>query len=113
MLGQWKDYEELEESLSMPELTATLISKREKEYQERKFLAAIQGVDIEGNEDKDKGQKEWEDMKARVFSGGNSKDSNDIVSLQGQNASRAGFGIGNGLEYSTTLNKDKPKNPMA
>lgn len=95
----------------MPELTATLISKREKEYQERKFLAAIQGVDLEGDENK--GQKEWEDMKARVFSGGSSKDSNDIISLQGQNASRAGFGIGNGLEYSTTLNKSNLKNPMS
>jgi len=95
----------------MPELTATLISKREKEYQERKFLAAIQGVDLEGDENK--GQKEWEDMKARVFSGGKAKDSNDIVSLQGQNAAQAGFGIGNGLEYSTTLNKTNPKNPMS
>lgn len=95
----------------MPELTATLISKREKEYQEKKFLAAIQGVDLEGDENK--GQKEWEDMKARVFSGGKAKDSNDIVSLQGQNASQAGFGIGNGLEYSTTLNKNNPKNPMS
>jgi len=47
MLGIWKDYQELEKSLSMPELMATLGSKRELDYEERKFLAAIQGVDLD------------------------------------------------------------------
>lgn len=91
----------------MPELTHTLLAKREDEHQERKFLAAMQGVDLEG--ESGKGQKEWEDMKARVFSGGKSKDSSDIVSLQGMNADKAGFGIGKGLEYQSSMNA---KNPM-
>lgn len=38
-------------------------------------------------------------MKARVFSGGQASDSSDIVSLQGYNAEKAGFGIGMGLDY--------------
>jgi hypothetical protein len=38
-------------------------------------------------------------MKARVFSGGATSDSNDILALQGHNAQRAGFGIGMGLSY--------------
>jgi hypothetical protein len=38
-------------------------------------------------------------MKARVFSQGKTKDSNDILALQGQNARSAGFGIGMGLDY--------------
>jgi len=97
ILGIWKDYQELEKSLSMPELLATLESKREKDYEEKKFLAAIQGVDIDANSNK--GQKEWEDMKARVFSRGATTDSNDILALQGQNAKKAGFGIGMGLDY--------------
>lgn len=96
-LGIWKNYEELESSLSMAELMAVLSSKRELDYEEKKFLAAIQGVDIDKNSDR--GQKEWEDMKARVFSGGKTKDSNDILALQGQNAQRYGFGIGMGLDY--------------
>jgi hypothetical protein len=98
LLGIWKDYEELEISLSMPELVATLSAKRDLDYQEKKFLAAIQGVDL----DKDSGPKEqnkWEEMKARVFSGGRTSDPNDITSLQGLNAQKAGFGIGMGLEY--------------
>ena len=99
LLGIWKDYRELEESLSMPELIATLSSRRELEYQEKKFLAAIQGVDLDAQSGESKGQQEWDDMKARVFSQGKAKDGNDILALQGQNARSAGFGIGYGLDY--------------
>ena len=99
LLGIWKDYRELEESLSMPELIATLSSRRDLDYQEKKFLAAIQGVDLDAQSGSSKGQKEWEDMKARVFSQGKAKDGNDILALQGQNARSAGFGIGMGLDY--------------
>ena len=99
LLGIWKDYQELESSLSMPELMATLEVSRELDYTEKKFLAAIQGVDLDGETNKDKGQKEWEDMKARVFSKGKTIDGNDILALQGPNAQKAGFGIGMGLDY--------------
>lgn len=96
LLGIWKDYEDLETSLSMPELVATLESKRELDYQEKKFLAAMQGVDL----DEQSGKKNaWEEMKARVFSGGQATDANDIMAYQGANAAKAGFGIGNGLSY--------------
>lgn len=96
LLGIWKDYQELEESISMPELMATLSSNRELDYQEKKFLAAMQGVDLDKNSNR---QKEWEDLKARVFSKGQTSDSNDVLSLQGANAQKHGFGIGMGLEY--------------
>jgi len=102
LLGIWKDYEDLELSMSMPELSATLNAKREAEYSEKKFLAAIQGIDI----DKQSGKKdEWEEMKARVFSGGKAKDANDITALQGVNARNAGFGIGMGLGYEDLTKK--------
>lgn len=83
----------------MPELTITLTAIREKENNHNKFLAAIQGIDLDSDSQETKGQKEWEDLKSRVFSGGTAKDSNDITSLQGINASQAGFGIGAGLSY--------------
>jgi hypothetical protein len=103
LLGIWKDYQELEANLSMPELVATIGSIRELDYQEKKFLAAIQGVDLDGETNKDRGQKEWEDMKARVFSKGQTSDSNDVLSLQGANAQKAGFGIGMGLDYENLM----------
>jgi hypothetical protein len=99
LLGIWKDYQELEKSLSMPELMAILDASRELDYSEKKFLAAIQGVDLDKESGKEKGQKEWEDMKARVFSRGATSDANDVLSLQGVNAQKAGFGIGLGLDY--------------
>ena len=96
LLGIWKDYAELESSLCMQEITAILNVKREEDYTHKKFLAAMKGIDL------DKGKNEsnaWEEMKARVFSGGNTSNPKDIVALQGQNAVNAGFGIGMGLEY--------------
>jgi hypothetical protein len=99
LLGIWKDYAELEESLSLSEIIAIISSKRDLDYQEKKFFAAIQGVDLDDNSSSDRGQKEWENMKARVFSRGATNDSNDVLSLQGQNAKKAGFGIGMGLDY--------------
>jgi hypothetical protein len=99
LLGIWKDYKELEESLSLSEIMAIISSKRELDYQEKKFFAAIQGVDLEETSDSERGQKEWENLKARVFSRGATNDSSDVLSLQGQNAKKAGFGIGMGLDY--------------
>jgi hypothetical protein len=98
LLGIWKDYEELEIALSMPELIATLSSKRDLDYQEKKFLAAIQGVDLDKQSGKS-GANAWEEMKARVFSGGQTNNPNDILSYQGVKAQQNGFGIGMGLSY--------------
>jgi hypothetical protein len=81
----------------MPELFEVLRAKRESEYENKKFLAAMQGVDLEKNSSKS--QEEWERIKAKAFSKGKISDPNDIVSLQGHAAKRAGFGIGEGLDY--------------
>lgn len=96
LLGIWKDYDELESSMSMPEIMATLKIKRDLDYSNKKFLAAMQGVDLDKSSGK---QDAWEEMKARVFSGGQAANSKDILALQGINAEKAGFGIGMGLSY--------------
>lgn len=104
LLGIWKDYEQLELALSMPELLATLKSKRDLDYQEKKFLAAIQGVDLDKQSGKSNANA-WEEMKARVFSGGRTDNPNDIVSFQGVKAQQSGFGIGLGLGYEDQRTK--------
>lgn len=96
LLGIWKNYDELERSLALPELMSLLSQKRENDYENKKFLAAIQGIDLDKNVNK---TNAWEDLKARVFSRGQAKDSNDVLALQGINAQQAGFGIGLGLDY--------------
>lgn len=108
LLGKWKDYEELEQNLSMPELTAILVAKRKSDHDNRKFLAAIQGVDLGDSGDNTEKRTTFEDIKARVFSGGQATDANDILSMQGINASQAGFGIGMGLEYNNAKDVENP-----
>lgn len=97
LLGIWKNYDELESSICIQEIMAILSSRRELDYEEKKFMAAIQGIDLDGEQDR--GQKEWEDLKARVASKGMATDSSDILALQGQAAVQAGFGIGMGIDY--------------
>lgn len=99
LLGIWKDYEDLEKSLCMQELSAILEAKRDADYQDKKFMAAIQGVDLDAQSGK---KDEWEELKARVaakVSGVENKGANDITSFVGQRAQKAGFGIGMGLDY--------------
>jgi hypothetical protein len=102
LTGIWKNFEELEESMSMPELTLLLSTKRDIEYQQKKFDAAMQGVNLDDETGK---SDPWEEMKARVFSGGKAKDSTDILYYQGVNANKAGFGIGMGLDYEDFTKK--------
>jgi hypothetical protein len=107
LIGMWKDYEDLESSLSIPEILATLKAKRDADYIEKKFHAAIQGINL----DEQMGQQEedpWERVKANAAAIASGKDpnqvrvdSNDITSVTGVAAKQAGFGIGMGLEYES------------
>jgi hypothetical protein len=103
LLGIWKNFDELESSISIEELMQILVVTRDLDYEEKKFSAALQGIDLDSQSSKSgaevKGQQEWENMKARVFSRGATEDANDVLSLQGPKAKKAGFGIGLGLGY--------------
>ena len=103
LLGIWKNFDELESSISIEELMQILSITRDLDYEEKKFSAALQGIDLDSQSGKNngevKGQQEWENMKARVFSRGATGDANDILSLQGPKAKKSGFGIGMGLAY--------------
>lgn len=86
----------MEDRLTMPELVAILDAKRENDHVNRKFMAALQGVDLDKNK---VSNDEWERLKAKVYSKGKTNNPNDILALQGKAAKRAGFGIGMGLDY--------------
>jgi hypothetical protein len=95
-LGTWRNYQDLEESLSMPELLQTIESMQEKERQDKIFLASLQGVDLR-DEQEEKGPT-FEDIRLKAM--GIEATTDDVVSLQGSMAAEAGFGIGAGLGYS-------------
>jgi hypothetical protein len=81
----------------MPELVAILEAKQEDDYQNKKFMAALQGVDLDQSNAENKGSS-WEEIQARVFSRGKATNPKDVMALQGKNARRKGFGIGMGLD---------------
>ena len=84
LIGIWKSYEELEDNLSMPELTEILVTHSNVNYEHRKFLAALKGIDLDNQSGSNNSNRnEWEDLKARVFSGGQVSNSDDVLSLQG------------------------------
>ena len=50
LLGIWKNVEDLEKHINIDELRVILDAAREREHRNQRFMAAIQGIDI----DKDK-----------------------------------------------------------
>lgn len=79
LLGHWKNFDELESSLSVEELSAILDASREKEKRGNKFLAAINGVELDEEE---------------------SAEPVDISSLKNSmHASQEGFGVNEGLGF--------------
>jgi len=107
----------------MAELVAILEAMREQEYNDKKFAAAMQGVDLDKETGRDRRTKAspegkkastFEDIQARVFSGGMAQDANDILALQGSYGARKGFQIGKDMNYNRVHHKDPnaPKNPF-
>lgn len=79
LLGHWRNFDELESSLSVEELSAILDASREKEKRGNKFLAAINGVELEEEEN---------------------KEVEDISRLKSSRvATDEGFGVGEGLGF--------------
>ena len=75
-MGKWINYDELESTMCVEELIVTVNAIREKESRDRKFSAALQGIDLDEDEAV-----------------------NDITDLKGLSAAQEGFGIGMGLGY--------------
>lgn len=97
----------------MPELVALLNVSRDRAHEDRKFFAAIQGIDLEKEIGKPSSSRSsspsqptgnaWENMKARANSKGLTSDGNDVLALSGTEASRQGFGIGMGLDFENAV----------
>lgn len=77
----------------MPELLAILEASRKQKNDERRFLAALQGVKIDDPET----SKSFDEVKRRVM--GYDTETNDVASLRGSLAEQEGFGVGLGLGY--------------
>ena len=106
----------------MAELVSILEAMNEKDYSDKKFAAAMQGVDLDKqtgrrNRPQQTQQKKattMEDIQARAVSGGRAKDANDILSLQGALGAKHGFQLGKDMDYGSFTDgaADAPKNLM-
>lgn len=79
----------------MPELLSILEASRKDKKDNREFLAALQGIKLDGDKGSESGDTpSFDDVKRRVmgFDG-------DISSMKGALAEQEGFGIGQGLGY--------------
>ena len=65
------------------------------ESEKRRFLASIQGIDL--NESEEEAVPSFEDIQRRAL--GINASGDDVVSLQGPFAAQSGFGVGLGLGY--------------
>lgn len=63
--GNWRNFDELEESLSHPEVYLIVQAQRERDKRNMQFQAALQGVDINKDE-KDPAENKVEEIKRRV-----------------------------------------------
>jgi hypothetical protein len=75
-LGIWKNYDELEDNLSVDELLSTLNAHRKSQREQQRFFAAIQGIDLSDDEPR------------------------DLAELAGADAAVAGFGVGMGIGHA-------------
>ena len=75
-------------------MIATFKAMQKTESEKRKFLAGIQGINLD--EEVQEGPS-FDDIRRRAMGINASED--DIVSLQGKFADETGFGIGAGLGY--------------
>ena len=80
----------------MPEMVQTFKSMQKTESEKRKFLASIQGVDLDESSNNEEGSS-FVDVRRRAL--GITTSADDVVSLQGGLAAEAGFGINAGLGY--------------
>ena len=53
LLGIWKNIEDLETHLSLPELQAVLSAGRDQEHRRNKFMAALKGINLDEHSKED------------------------------------------------------------
>jgi hypothetical protein len=103
--GKWSNFEELEDTLTMQELVALAKAIFDNKHGDRKFAAALNGIDLESevNEYGTEGEGEMVDIFKHPVADKlrQEKYGNDILTLQGGAAEEAGFGIGQGLGYES------------
>jgi len=62
----WKNFDELEENITVEELNHILEAAREQEYERKKFAAALKGIDLDKESKREQDTPSFEDIKRRA-----------------------------------------------
>lgn len=63
-MGVWKNVEDLEMNINLDELEAILAAGRDREMRHNKFMAAIQGIDLDAADNDS--QSKFDEIKQRA-----------------------------------------------
>lgn len=97
--GAWKNYYDLEESLTLVELMEIYKAMVLRDWSTQRVIAAVQGVDLPSPFDDSSGARTVDDVRKQALSGLDKY--NDIADVKGAVAAQEGFGIGLGLGYES------------
>lgn len=95
-VGAWKNFDELEESLTLAELNAAVDALRSAQKHLVRAIFGAQGVDIDADSED---TKSIEDIRLEALGLVN----NDIATQSGALAEQEGFGVGLGLGYEVEI----------
>ncbi|QIN94027.1 hypothetical protein PP459_gp207 [Streptomyces phage Wakanda] len=62
----WKNFDELEENITVDELNHILDAAREQEYERKKFAAALKGIDLDEDKRSNGDTPSFDDIKRRA-----------------------------------------------
>lgn len=66
LLGLWKNIMELEANISLPELEALLKAARDRDHRNKKFAAALKGIDIDDGPGENDARTAFDRVRARA-----------------------------------------------
>lgn len=66
MIGHWKNFDELEENLSLAELEAILDAERKRQHSKHRFMAMLKGIDLDSAAAKSEEGDPFERAKAKA-----------------------------------------------
>ena len=87
--GNWKNFDELEDSISYPELTAMVQAQRDRDERLMRFQAALKGINLDGDKKNEDDPVEAAKRRVRARMTGESEEVVDLKMSMGA----AGFAV--------------------
>lgn len=81
LLGGWRNFQDLEENLSLPEIKIILETQATEKEKEQIFLASLQGIDMKAQAHKARYKEVEERAKAKISGGADRLEAASLADL--------------------------------